>query len=109
MKETINVYDDSHWVDAPEYPSGTKKKVLRDEEDAKTILLKLPKGFFMAPHSHLTTEQHFLIDGEYISEGRTFHAGTYQLFDAHETHGPFESKTGALILMVWDPYPSNKQ
>ncbi|MGC9470073.1 MAG: cupin domain-containing protein [Bacteroidales bacterium] len=107
MKETINVYNDSHWEDASEYPSGTKKMVLRDEKGAKTILLKLPEGFYMAPHSHVTTEQHFLIDGEYISEGKTFLSGTYQKFDAHETHGPFESKKGALILVVWDPYQSH--
>jgi hypothetical protein len=30
MKEKMNLYDDSHWQEASEYGSGTKKKTLRD-------------------------------------------------------------------------------
>jgi len=87
-------------------PSGTRKKILRDENTAKTILLKLPAGFYIPPHTHVTAEQHFIIKGDYISEGKVYHEGTYQIFKAHEDHGPFESKNGALVLVVWDPYSS---
>ncbi len=69
MEKMINLFDDEHWEVANGYPQGTMAKVLRDGENAKTVLLKLPKGFFMAPHSHLTTEQNFLISGEYESAG----------------------------------------
>jgi len=55
-----------------------------------------------------TTEQHFILKGEYKSEGKVYKEGDYQVFSAHENHGPFESKKGALVLVVWDPYqPKN--
>ena len=104
MKEFANLYDDLNWENALEYPAGTKQKILRNEGDAKTVLLKLPEGFFMGTHSHITTEQHFVLEGEYTGEGKTFKTGSYQIFAAHEKHGPFESKNGALVLVVWDPY-----
>jgi anti-sigma factor ChrR (cupin superfamily) len=103
MKDIINIYDDSNWQDASEYPKGTKKRILYDKHGVKTLLLKFPVGFYMAPHSHITAEQHVIIKGEYISEGKVYHEGTYQTFKAHENHGPFESTKGALVLVIWTP------
>ena len=108
MKEQINLFDHANWQEASEYGSGAKKKTLRDENGAKTILLRLPKNFHMDAHTHVTTEQHFIIKGKYKSEGKTYNKGTYQIFQPHENHGPFESKKGALVLVVWDSYPSEK-
>jgi len=104
MVTSTNLFEDIKWQDATEYAAGTKKKVLRDQDGAKTILLKLPQGFYMAPHSHITAEQHILLKGEYISDGKLYSTGTYQKFEAHEEHGPFESKNGALVIVIWDPY-----
>jgi len=103
MATSTNLFEEIKWEDAPEYPALTKKKLLRDQDGFKTILLKLSQGFYMAPHSHLSAEQHLILRGEYISEGKVYRAGTYQKFDAHEEHGPFESKSGALVLVIWDP------
>ena len=103
MKNLMNLFDDLNWENADNYPSGTKRKVLRDENGARTILLKLPKGFHMELHSHVVTEQNFVLDGEYISNGKVFSKGSYQMFSPHDDHGPFESKDGALVLVVWDP------
>ena len=61
MKELINIYDVLGWEEAEGYPKGTRIKTLRDEDGAKTVLLKLPKEFMIEPHSHLSTEQHFVI------------------------------------------------
>lgn len=107
MKNIVNLYDNQNWEHANEYSDGTKRKVLRNENGARTVLLKLPKGFKMAPHSHVTTEQHFILEGEYISHNKTFSAGSYQVFYPHEEHGPFESVTGALVLVIWDPVKTN--
>lgn len=108
MKNIFNLYDDSNWQNAPEYPSGTKKRVLYDENGTKIVLLKFPEEFHMAPHSHITPEQHVILKGEYKSEGKVYHEGTYRSFKAHENHGPFESKHGALVLVIWNPYQSDK-
>ena len=107
MFNTINIYDELHWKEAEGYPKGTRIKTLRDDGIAKTLLLKLPKGFFIDSHSHVTTEQHFVIEGEYESEGKLYKSGSYQLIPAHVDHGSFKSKNGALVLVVWEPYKSN--
>jgi anti-sigma factor ChrR (cupin superfamily) len=57
----------------------------------------------MEGHSHTTVEQHFVLEGEYESEGKVYKAGTYRLIPEHETHGPFKSSKGAVILVIWDP------
>ena len=104
MKKIKNLYNELNWEIAPGYFEGTKRKVLRDDkEKGQTVLLKLPEGFYMAPHSHVVTEQHLVLEGEYQSGGENYQAGSYQIFSAGEEHGPFESKKGALILVIWDP------
>ena len=45
MENLINIYDKSEWKEAKGYPKGTMIKTLRNEEGAKTVLLKLPEGF----------------------------------------------------------------
>ncbi len=103
MKRLLNLYDDNHWENADEYYQGTLRKILRDDDGRRTVLLKLPPGFKMTPHSHIATEQHFVLEGEYSSNNKLFPAGSYQMFLPGDEHGPFESKNGALILVVWDP------
>ena len=102
MKKLINLYDDQNWEVANGYPAGTMAKILRDDSKVKTVLLKLPAGFHMAPHSHLTTEQNFLIEGEYELAGESYSAGSYQIFLPGDEHGPFTSKSGAMVLVVYD-------
>jgi len=103
-EKTIN-YEKIEWTQTPGYPKGRKVKVLREEQPGggRTFLLKLEKGFDMEGHSHNSLEQHFVIEGEYESEGKVYKAGTYRLIPKHETHGPFTSSKGAVILVIWDP------
>jgi len=103
MEAIKNLYKTAHWEDAEGYFDGTMRSVLRDDENGKTILLKLPKGFYQTAHSHLTTEQHFVVEGEYEADGEVYEIGSYQIFKEHEEHGPFISRNGALILVIWDP------
>ena len=103
MIKILDIYNKLGWKQADGYPLGTRIKTLREEGNAKTILLKLPKGFYMNSHCHITTEQHFVIEGTYESDGKIYRSGAYQLIPAGGNHGPFESKTGAIILVLWDP------
>ncbi len=104
MKNFVNLFQNADWADAGNYPEGTKIKVLRDEDSFRTVLLKLPKGFKMGSHSHISTEQHFVLKGQYSSDGNNYPEGSYQIFSSGDEHGPFESENGALILVVWDPF-----
>jgi hypothetical protein len=42
------------------------------------------------------------LQGEYESAGIVFPSGTYRSIPAHKDHGPFTSKMGAVILVIWD-------
>ena len=102
MIHVKNIYDTKDWIKAEGYPDGTKIKTLRDENGAKSILLKLPKGFHMTAHTHVYDEEHLVLRGEYKSEGKVYPKGSYRLIPAHKNHGPFTSKNGAIILVIWD-------
>ncbi len=102
MKNIINLFDDLNWEKATNYPDGTLMKTLRDDDKGNTILLKLPKGFSMPSHSHINTEQHFVLEGNYSIDGVEYPKGSFQIYYSHEEHGPFESKDGALILVIWN-------
>ncbi len=103
MIHIANIYDKHGWKRASGYPIGTRMKILRDGNSAKTILLKLPKGFRIESHTHIYNEQYFVLEGEYESEGKIFSSGTYRFIPAHKNYGPFTSKTGAIILIIRDP------
>lgn len=107
MLFTMDSLGDKGWENAKGYCDGTKMKVLRDLDGAKTILLKLPKHFHMDAHTHINTEQHFVIDGNYTINNIPFNKGSYQLIPANEEHGSILSEDGATILISWDPSSNN--
>jgi len=102
MLDMIVNYNEMEWQDAGDaYPKGTKIKVLREDEGGKTVILNLPTGFKMDNHSHIKTEQHFILKGQYEIGGKEYKQGTYQLIHPHMTHGPFTSTNGAAVFIVW--------
>jgi len=104
-EKTIN-YEEMEWEEAKGYPAGTKIKVLRHHGEIKTFLLKLPVGSLMEAHCHTAPEQHFILEGEYQVDGKTFSKGFYRYIPGEVTHGPFTSKSGATLLVIWDPFVS---
>ncbi len=90
------------WEPTRAYPEGTFMKTLRDDGEARTVLLKLPPGFRMERHTHTCCEQHFVLEGSYEAGGESHGQGTYQCIPGHTDHGPFSSRTGAIILVVWE-------
>jgi len=101
MKDYIDLFSDENWVEAPEYSDNTLKKVLHDSDDLRITLIRLPAGFEMAPHSHLMSEHHIILRGEYESDGDQYLQGTYRSFEPHQKHGPFASENGAIVLVIW--------
>ncbi len=91
------------WEEAKGYPTGTKIKVFRGNDEPETFLLKIQNDFQLGAHSHTATEQHIVLEGEYISNDKTFRKGSYRLIPAGITHGPFTSEHGAIILVIRDP------
>lgn len=91
------------WKDASGYPAGAKEKVLNTGSDMapRSILLKLPPGWSMDLHYHRYTELHYVMEGEYESGDKVFSSGTFRIIPKEIEHGPFTTKTGAVILIVW--------
>jgi len=91
------------WEDALGYPPGAKEKVLNvgSEMAPRSILLKIPPGWSMDSHSHTHTELHYVLEGEYESLGETYSSGAFRIIPKEVDHGPFTTKTGATIMVVW--------
>jgi anti-sigma factor ChrR (cupin superfamily) len=104
MQEVVAKTSGIAWEVAAGYPAGTQWKVLRrgNEGEPGTILLKLAPGFDMPAHSHVYAEHHYVLSGEYESQGERFPAGTYRLIPKHVDHGPFRSANGAELLVMWE-------
>jgi len=103
MKELTIDTNDLSWEVAESYPRGAMQKVLDEgsESTPRIILLKLEAGWMMEAHSHIDTELHFVIEGEYQTHNDLFRAGTFRLIPRHTNHGPFSTSNGALLLVVW--------
>ncbi len=108
MNETSINQADLSWEKAESYPDGTMVKTLRRSSSGKalTILLKLPPGFAMDDHCHIAAEHHYILEGEYQTKNEHYHTGHYRLIPEHANHGPFQSKTGALVLVMWESTPA---
>ena len=51
-------------------------------------------------HEHLT-EALYVVDGEFINEGKRYQPGTSLHFKAGHGHGPHSSEKGATIMVLW--------
>ena len=99
---SVNV-NDLEWSRATEYPARTEEKVLSMSGSIapRTILLKLPPGWEMDSHSHRFTELHYVLEGQIESQGQQYPVGTFRVIPKEVEHGPFSSKSGAIVLVIW--------
>ena len=104
MEEVAIKVSDLDWDEAVNPHPGTHRKVLLrcSNGEPRTILLKLDPGFEMDGHSHVYPEHHYVLRGEYESQGTIYPAGSYRMIPRHADHGPFRSDDGAVILVMWE-------
>ena len=93
------------WQELTEFPGEGQLKVLRDEDgnSARTLLVRLHAKGKIVPHVHVAAVQHYVLEGEYESEGSIYGAGTYRLIPGHANVAPISSQNGATILLIYDP------
>ena len=63
--------------------------------------MKIPAEWRMDSHCHTHTELHYVLEGEYESQGEIYSSGAFRIIPREVNHGPFTSKIGATILVVW--------
>jgi hypothetical protein len=93
------------WEPLPLVPGDAEVKILRSDAEggARTLLVRLQPGGEIVPHSHLAAVQHYVLDGEYETEGKIFRTGAYRLLPKQADVGKISTQQGAIILMIYDP------
>jgi anti-sigma factor ChrR (cupin superfamily) len=93
------------WRELREFPGTAEVKILRDVSDggARTMLVRLPPGGQIVPHSHLGVVQHYVIEGEYATRGQSCPAGTHRRLAKQAEVDPISTQDGVTILMIYDP------
>jgi anti-sigma factor ChrR (cupin superfamily) len=93
------------WQELQEFPGTAEVKTLRDVPDggARTMLVRLPPGGQIVPHSHLGVVQHYVVEGEYETQGQTCPTGAYRLIPEEAEVAPILTQRGVTILMIYDP------
>ena len=105
MEEVKRDTSQMQWEPLRRFPGTAEEKELREEpkRGAMTMLVRLPAGGHLAPHSHAGVVQHYILEGEYESNGETFAAGMYRLLPEHANVAPISSERGVTLLIIYDP------
>jgi quercetin dioxygenase-like cupin family protein len=92
------------WQESP-FPGTAEVKILRHEAGAgaRTVLVRVPAGGQITPHTHLAAVQHHVLDGDYETQGETHGPETYRSLPKDANVGALGTKGGVTILMVYDP------
>jgi quercetin dioxygenase-like cupin family protein len=93
------------WDKHAGFPENVDVQVLRDDRGcgARTLLVKLPPGGKIPPHSHRGVVQRYVIDGQCEIDGERFGAGSFALLPRHSNIPLTTTKNGASILLIYDP------
>lgn len=104
MKEVLRHSGEMVWETLREFPGKGEMTTLRDEGKgkARTIIVRLPAGGQIVPHSHVGTVQHYVLEGECETEGRSLGKGTYRFLPRHADVSAIFTKEGVTILMIYD-------
>lgn len=104
MNETIHYPGAMIWRELREFPGKGEVTVLREEGKggAKTMIVRLPAGGQIVPHSHVGAVQHYVLEGECETQGKTLGRGAYRFLPKHADVSTIFTKGGVTILMVYD-------
>lgn len=105
MEEVVHHTAYMGWSELREFPGPADVKVLRDDPatGARTMVVRIPPGGEVSPHGHRGAVQHYVLEGQYESEGQLFGPGSYRMMPGHGDMPPLSTKHGVTILMIHDP------
>jgi quercetin dioxygenase-like cupin family protein len=104
MNEVIHYPGAMVWQELREFPGKGEVTVLRDEGKgkARTIIVRLPAGGQIIPHSHVGAVQHYVLEGECETQGKILGEGAYRFLPKHADVSAIFTKEGVTILMIYD-------
>ncbi|GJL61036.1 cupin domain-containing protein [Nitrospira sp. T9] len=105
MEEIIHHTDYINWAEIRGFPGPADGKMLRDDPStgARAMLVRIPPGGEIIPHGHRGIVQHYILQGQYESDGKLFGQGCYRMIPAHIDIPPMTTENGVTILMIYDP------
>jgi len=71
------------------------------------IVMK-PSAAIAAHHHNGMAEALYVVEGDFINEGKQYQAGTSLHFKAGKAHGPHSTKNGCKLLVLWAERTSNE-
>jgi quercetin dioxygenase-like cupin family protein len=104
MNEIIHYPGAMIWQELREFPGKGEVTVLReaDKDGAKTIIVRLPAGGQIVPHSHVGAVQHYVLQGECETQGKILGQGAYRFMPKQADVSPIFTRNGVTILMIYD-------
>ncbi|HUI70075.1 MAG TPA: cupin domain-containing protein [Spirochaetia bacterium] len=104
MKETFFYPGAMVWHELREFPGKGEVTVLRDEGKGrpKTMIVRLPAGGQILPHSHVAPVQHYVLEGECETQGKTLGKGAYRFLPERADVSTIFTRDGVTILMIYD-------
>lgn len=89
--------DDGEWQP---FLAGIQIKVLREQADVLSYLLRLEPGACLPPHRHPQDEECVVIEGSLrVGTRAEFGPGSYHLAHAGALHATISTETGATIFL----------
>jgi len=104
MNEIIRHPGAMVWEELREFPGKGEVTMLREEGKggAKTMIIRLPAGGQIIPHSHVGVVQHYVLEGECETQGKTLGQGAYRFLPKHADVSTIVTTEGVTILMIYD-------
>jgi anti-sigma factor ChrR (cupin superfamily) len=78
---------------------GVDIKLLRQDEQSRSFLLRMGPGTELPPHDHPLDEECLVLEGEATLAGIVCRAGDFQLAPAGRDHGRVRSEHGCLLYI----------
>ncbi len=92
---TVNA-DSDNWIQAA---PGNQVKILREDAETMSMLVRLEPGATFPAHSHPADEETFVIEGDTCFGDIPLTAGDYHLAPAGSVHGEVTTENGCLLLI----------
>ncbi|WP_019498925.1 cupin domain-containing protein [Pseudanabaena sp. PCC 6802] len=64
-----------------------------------TSLIRCEPGAYYPEHSHAGTEEIFMLEGDFVCEGKTYSSGDYIVSASGSKHPPISTRDGCLFLV----------
>ena len=105
MPEIIHYTPDLSWKNLHEFPGNAEVQVFHEESRTKekAIIVRLPAGGHIDPRTHAANVHHYILEGEYKTQGKVLEASTYRLLPKFQDVSPITTQSGVMILMIYEP------